>query len=72
MDTMKPGRKSKAKHPHRVDEKLGFCDHVRYVIALKSEFSESYGQDFDKMMIGRIENGKRYLGGGCWRKIEMR
>ena len=67
---MKP--KSKPKKPHRVDEKLGFCDSVRYIIGLDSQFSESYGRDFDKMRIGRIENSKRYLGGGCWQRIEMR
>jgi hypothetical protein len=69
---MKLGRKSKAKQPHRVDEKLGFCDHLQYIIGLDSEFSESYGRDFDKMRIGRIENSKRYLGNGCWQKIETR
>jgi len=69
---MKLSRKSKPKPPHRVDEKLGFCDHLQYVIGLDSEFSESYGRDFDKMRVGRIENSKRYLGGGCWQRIETR
>ena len=69
---MKLSRKFKPKPLHRVDEKLGFCDHLQYIIGLDSEFSESYGRDFDKMRIGRIENSKRYLGGGCWQRIETR
>jgi hypothetical protein len=60
------------KPPHKVDEKLGFADHLLYIIGLDSDFSGSYGRDFDKMMIGRIEDGKRYLGNGCHQKIETR
>jgi hypothetical protein len=69
---MKSKPKPKPKPLHRVDEKLGFCDQLQYIIGLDSQFSESYGRDFDKMRIGKIENSKRYLGGGCWQSIEMR
>ena len=68
----KPKSKPKPKPLHRVDEKLGFCDSLQYIIGLDSQFSGSYGRDFDKMMIGRIEDGKRYLGNGCRQKIETR
>ena len=66
---MKQKPKTKPKPPHRVDEKLGFLDSILYVIGLDSNFSESHGRDFDKMLIGKVTDGKRYLGNGCHQKI---
>jgi len=63
-------KKPKPKPPHRVDKELGFLDSILYIIGLDSEFSGSYGRDFDRMMIGRVTDGKRYLGNGCHQKIE--
>ena len=62
-------KKPKPKPPHRVDEKLGFLDSILYIIGIDSKFSESYGRDFDKMRIGRVTDGKRYLGNGAYQKI---
>jgi hypothetical protein len=59
----------KPKPPHRVDERYGFLDSIRYVIALDSNYHYSYGRDFDKMTVGKVTDGKRYLGNGCHQKI---
>ncbi len=54
------------KAPHPVDEKYGFADSLLYNIGLETQFSESYGTKFDRMRVGRIEDGRRYMGNGCW------
>lgn len=66
---MKPNPRPR-KHPHPVDEKLGFVDSVKHTIAMDSNFAQSYGLNFDRMMIGRVTDGKRYMGNGCYQKIE--
>jgi hypothetical protein len=66
---MKKKPKPKPKPPHQVDERLGFLDSILYIIGIDSKFSESYGRDFDKMRIGRVTDGKRYLGNGAYQKI---
>jgi hypothetical protein len=57
------------KAPHPVDERYGFCDSLRWAINENTK-TLAIRQDFDRLRLGVIENGKRYLGEGCWQKIE--
>lgn len=57
--------------PHPVDRRLGFVDAIRY------NHTDLYpagkcpsGHDLDAMRVGRIEDGRRYLGGNCWERIK--
>jgi hypothetical protein len=69
----KPWGREKAlgkKAPHPVDERHGFADSLRYHIGMDTPFAESYGPNFDRMRIGRIEDGRRYLGNGAWQRVD--
>jgi hypothetical protein len=59
--------------PHKVDKRLGFVDATRMHISLTDGpgFFKSSGLDLDRMRIGRIEDGKRYLGNNCWQHVNV-
>jgi hypothetical protein len=75
MKKWKPWEREKAlgkKAPHPVDERLGFVDSTQYPCSPKVANGHplAIGGNFDRMRIGRIEDGRRYLGEGCWQRVD--
>lgn len=55
--------------PHPVDRRLGFVDATKHHIHDHPAGKSPNGLDFDKMRIGRIEDGRLYMGGNCWQRV---
>lgn len=71
----KPWGKTKAVGrlaPHPVDERTGFADQLQYNIESHSPYqSLATRGDFDRIMVGRIVDDRRYLGNGGWQKVNV-
>jgi hypothetical protein len=59
--------------PHPVDRRYGFCDALRWHVGQSDGFGffKSSGLDLDRMRVGRIEEGRRYLGNNCWQHVNV-
>lgn len=50
--------------PNPVDEKYGFLDQVFYRTSHPGLAAIASPEKLDRMRVGRIEDGRRYIGGG--------
>lgn len=59
-----------AKGPHKVDTRLGDVDATRLHLDQIGQNPLSPRMDFDRLRIGKVEDGRRYLGNGAWQHVD--
>ena len=59
------------KGPHKVDERFFNAPKLYYDTSAHGFDCVSNRESFDRMRVGRIEEGRRYMGNNCWQHVNV-